>query len=601
VPGSAVDHYLAELFDDCRRIDSGTVADYIPELAKADPSWFAIALATTDGHVYAVGDVDIEFTIQSISKPFLYGAALDIHGVEHVLEHVGVEPTGNAFNAIAVDEHTRRPFNPMVNAGAIVTTGLVPGADAADREDRVLATLSSFAGRALRIDDRVHESERSTGDRNRAMAYLMRSFGMLDDVEATLDLYFRQCSTLVTCRDLALMAATLACSGVHPLTGEQVLGEANVERVLSIMSSCGLYDFAGEWGYTVGLPAKSGVSGGVLAVLPGQLGIAVFSPPLDARGNSVRGIAACARISRDLELHTQRPRPRTGTAVRRSYTVADVRSLRVRPPDDVATLEAHGSRIAVFELQGDLLFASAEPVHRAVAAAVGEADFVVLDLRRVGRVDGPAGRILVGLVLEMEHAGTTVVLAHTTPGDTRIAGLLEATAVRCSPSTDAALEWCEDVLLAAQPVRPPVAGLADQPLLHGVDPDALGALEAVIEARRLDAGDLAVHEGDAADAVYFVRAGLVRVELPLPDGTSRRVAVFGPGVSFGEAALLDEGVRSADVRAEEPSEVGVLTLVALDDVAARHPELRGQLMRNLARMLADRLAGANAQLRALDH
>jgi glutaminase len=595
---SAVDTYLAALFDECHAIDDGTVADYIPELGKADPSWFAIAIATTDGHVYEVGDTNRSFTIQSISKPFVYGAALDIHGVSGVLERVGVEPTGNAFNAIAVDEETRRPFNPMVNAGAIVTTGLMPGDDTADREDRLLATLSSFAGRDLDVDEAVYASERGTGDRNRAMAYLMRSFGMVDHVEQVLDLYFRQCSTLVTCRDLATMAATLACSGINPTTRERVLGETNVERVLSIMSSCGMYDYAGEWGYTVGLPAKSGVSGGILAVLPGQLGIAAFSPPLDRRGNSVRGIEVFTRISRDLELHTQRARPRAGSAIRRSYRGNDVRSLRVRPPADVSALTAHGERIAVFELQGDLLFASTEPVHRAIAAVSGECDLIVLDLQRVRTIDLPASRILRGIVLGFEGVGATVLLAHAAPSDPRLRPLVESTAVRCFETTDDALQWCEDVVLGDAPAVASAA-LTDQPLLRAIDPLVLTAIDATIERRRFEPGELVVHEGDTADAIYFVLSGAVGVHLPLDDGTTCRIASFGPGVSFGEAALLDERVRSADVRVEEPTELGVLTLGAIDAIVVDHPALRAQLFHNLAQMLAGRLQGANAQLRAL--
>ena len=447
----------------------------------------------------------------------------------------------------------------------------------------------------------MYESERSTGDRNRAMAYLMRSFDMLDDVDATLDLYFRQCSTLVTCRDLALMAATLASSGVNPVTGERVLGESNVERVLSIMSSCGLYDFAGEWGYTVGLPAKSGVSGGVIAVLPGQLGIAVYSPPLDGRGNSVRGIAACARISRDLELHTNRARPRSGSAIRRSYDATSVRSLRLRPPHDVGALDAAGHRIAVFELQGELLFGSTEPVHPEVLAVAGHVDFVVLDVRRVGVVNAPAIRILIGLARELERAGVTLVLGYVSQHDARFVPLLDATSIGCFESTDAALEWCENAVLGGDTTGETAAQLADQPLLRGLDPAELEAVAAAVEHRNLSPGDMALREGSSADAVFFVLSGAVAVELRRNDGAVQRLAAFGAGVSFGEAALLDERARSADVRVEQPTEVAVLSLEQLDALAAAHPDLWPRLYRNLAQMLADRLRSANAQLRALSH
>ena len=600
VAGAAIEQFLGDLLADCRAITDGTVADYIPELAKADPSWCGIALATTDGYVYEVGDCDREFTIQSISKPFVYGAALDLLGVDAVLEHVGVEPTGNAFNAIAVDERTRRPFNPMVNAGAIVTTGLIPGDYLVDREHRIVDILSSFAGHDLDVDERVYESERSTGDRNRAMAYLMRSFDMLDDVSATLDLYFRQCSTLVTCRDLAVMAATLACSGVNPVTDERVLSVANVERVLSVMSSCGMYDFAGEWGFTVGLPSKSGVSGGVLAVLPGQLGLAVFSPPLDEHGNSVRGIHACTRISRELELHTQRPRPRVAHAIRRSYRGDEVRSLRVRPPSESAALDAEGRRIAVFELQGDLMFASAEQVHRLVVDTASDAEMVVFDLHRVRNVDDPGARILGALTQTLESRGSVIAFAHATPTDPRLVGVLDGTAVQCFDTTPAAIEWCEDRLLEA--VQPTASGAAlrDQPLLRGLDDDTLAAIHDVVLVRTFGTGEVVVREGEAADAIYFVLSGTVCVQLRLDDGSARQVAAFSSGMSFGESALLDERVRTADVVVEEPAEIAVLVLGDLDELLDSRPELAAQLYRNVAQMLAARLNRANNQLRALD-
>jgi glutaminase len=588
------------LLAECREISDGGVADYIPELAKADPSWCGIALATTDGHVYEVGDTDRLFTIQSISKPFVYGAMLDLLGVDAVLDRVGVEPTGNAFNAIAVDEKSRRPFNPMVNAGAIVTTGLVPGDDPQDRAQRILEILSSFAGRDLEIDDDVYESERSTGDRNRAMAYLMRSFDMLDDPESTLDLYFRQCSALVTCRDLALMAATLACSGRHPVTRERVLSDANVERVLSVMSSCGMYDFAGEWGYTVGLPSKSGVAGGIVAVLPGQLGVAVFSPPLDERGNSVRGIHACTRISRELELHTQRPRPRVGSAIRQTYRASTVRSLRVRPPDEHRVLDAEGQRVAVFELQGDLMFTSTEPVHRAVCEIADDVDVVIFDFRRVHDIDRPAAEILGALAQDLVDRGRSVVLAHERAIGPMLTKTLATTHVEHFDDVSSALEWCEERLLASLHESVEHGSLREQPLLAGLDEVALGAIEARVEVTTHAAGERIVHEGDAADAIFFVLAGTVRVELPLPDGTARQVASFARGMSFGEAALLEEGKRTADVVVEHDAEIAVLTIADLRDLMADHPSITTDLYRNHAQMLAARLASANAQIRALD-
>ena len=300
---SPVQQYIDRLYRAHRHLGGGDVATYIPELGKADPDWFAIAIATMDGQVYAAGDLDVQFTIQSISKPFVYGIALDDRGTEFVLERVGVEPTGDPFNSITVDEESNRPFNPMVNAGAIATTGLLRGATAEAQWQRIASGFAAFTGSPMTVDESVFHSENATGDRNRAIAYLMRNFGMIDgDVDDVLELYFRQCSLLVTATDLAIAAATLAAGGRNPVTGQRALKEHHVANVLSVMQTCGMYDFAGSWTYDVGLPAKSGVSGGVIAVLPGQLGIAVFSPPLDKRGNSVRGIEVCRRIVRDFDL-----------------------------------------------------------------------------------------------------------------------------------------------------------------------------------------------------------------------------------------------------------------------------------------------------------
>lgn len=285
-------------------VDEGKVADYIPELAKADRRWFGIAIATADGQVFEVGDCKQLFTIQSISKPFVYGLALEDHGLEHVLSRIGVEPTGEAFNAIVLDETSNRPFNPMVNAGAIATADLIKGKDFPERVGRLLAMFSKYCGRDVYIDNSVFMSERLTGHRNRAIGHLMLNFGMVgEQVADSLELYFQQCSALVNCRDLALMGATLANGGVNPVTKAQAIPQPYVKHLLSIMLSCGMYDYAGEWAYRVGIPSKSGVGGGIVGVIPGQFGIGVFSPPLDAKGNSVRGILACRELSERFGLH----------------------------------------------------------------------------------------------------------------------------------------------------------------------------------------------------------------------------------------------------------------------------------------------------------
>jgi glutaminase len=227
-----------------------------------------------------VGDCKQLFTIQSISKPFVYGLALEDHGLEHVLKKVGVEPTGEAFNAIVLDEASNRPFNPMVNAGAIATADLIQGKDYPERVSRMLAMFGRYCGRDMCIDNTVFMSERVTGHRNRAIGHLMLNFGMVTDrIQDSLELYFQQCSVLVNSHDLAMIGATLANGGVNPVTGQRAIQQQYVKYLLSIMHSCGMYDYAGEWAYRVGIPAKSGVGGGIVAVVPGQFGIGIFSPP----------------------------------------------------------------------------------------------------------------------------------------------------------------------------------------------------------------------------------------------------------------------------------------------------------------------------------
>jgi glutaminase len=296
--------YLTDLHEKYQSLTDGAVADYIPELTLADPKWFGICAITNKGQEFEVGDCDKLFTIQSISKAFVYGLALEDCDREYVNSKVSVEPTGEAFNAIVLDEKTNRPYNPMVNAGAIATTDLIQGNSATERLKRILDMFRRYTGRELDINVPVFLSEKATGNRNRAIAYLMLNFGMIGDrLEETLDLYFQQCSIMINARDLGMMAATLANGGVNPVTEERALDERYVQDVISVMLTCGMYDYSGEWIYKVGMPAKSGVGGGITAVVPGKLGIGTFSPPLDAKGNSVRGIKVCEDLARDFGLH----------------------------------------------------------------------------------------------------------------------------------------------------------------------------------------------------------------------------------------------------------------------------------------------------------
>jgi glutaminase len=600
---SPVQRYIDGLHRAHRGIRSGEVASYIPELGTADPDWFAIAIATMDGQVYATGDTDVAFTIQSISKPFVYGMALDDRGVDFVLERVGVEPTGDPFNSIAVDEASNRPFNPMVNAGAIATSALVRGATADAQWNRIQSGFAAVTGRPLTVDDRVFASESATGDRNRAIAYLMRNFGMIDgDVEEVLDLYFRQCSLLVTCSDLAVAAATLAAGGRNPVTGQRALSPTHVAHVLSVMQTCGMYDFAGSWTYDVGLPAKSGVAGGVIAVLPGQLGIAVFSPPLDARGNSVRGIEVCRRIVRDFDLHPFRTKEVTDPGViGRRYDGRSVRSSRTLTVAECDAVDREGCRLEVFELQGRLVFAEAEAMLRTVLAVPASVDTVVLEGHRLAGVDPPAVPLLHGLARALRASGQSLALACFPPSDDSGKALvLDADRF---PDLDAALEWWEDQVLDAAlgPRDALVLPLEAQELLRGLSATVVAAIEAVCTVRELDRGAVLAREGDEAHAVYFLLSGRIGVRLRLDDGAhGGRLAAFGPGVAVGESALLESSTRSADLVVERPSIVAELRVDDLHVVEREHPGARATIYANLAQTLSDRLRRANQRIRALE-
>jgi glutaminase len=307
-PNTAIEPILRHVYEQARDDRSGALADYIPELAKVAPDGFGVAIATVRGQVHAIGDVDVPFTIQSISKALTFCMALELVGREAVFAHVGVEPSGDAFNAIEFDPHTRRPYNPMVNAGAITVAGILRDVLGGNAFEAVLERFSRAAGRALVLDEPVYRSEAATGHRNRAIAHLLLSVGALSEpVEPALDLYFRQCSIGVTARDLSLIGATLANLGEHPASGEQVFDPGAVRDTLAVMFTCGMYDYSGNWAYDVGVPAKSGVGGGVLGVVNRQLGIGTFSPRLDAKGNSVRGMASFRLLSDELGLHAFDP------------------------------------------------------------------------------------------------------------------------------------------------------------------------------------------------------------------------------------------------------------------------------------------------------
>lgn len=386
-----VQHYLDRIRAEQIELRDGALASYIPELSTVDPESFGLSLSTSDGYVYESGDTAVEFTIQSISKPFTYALALELIGQDAVDAKIGVEPSGEAFNEISVDNVTKTPKNAMINAGAIAAVSLVPGAGADERFDRILEFYSACAGRRLHVDMDVYGSEKATGNRNRAIAYMLASFGVLDDdPDEVLDVYFRQCSVRVTSTDLARMATTLARGGCNPMTGRRVIGAKVVRRTLSVMVTCGMYDATGDWVSAVGMPAKSGVGGGIVAVLPGQLGIGVYSPRLDARGNSVRGVEVCRNLSSQLGLHFLSVTRESSSTLRAVFEVSP--------------------GVRVYEVHGDLLFAGAEQVLRTAERDGDSYDVAVLDVTRVDDINDAARAMLTGMRANLAAAGKEAYL-----------------------------------------------------------------------------------------------------------------------------------------------------------------------------------------------
>jgi glutaminase len=606
-----VQDYLAELHARVSELTGGKPADYIPELGKADPALFGIAIATVDGQIYAVGDADVAFTIQSVSKPFMYGYALQRYGRAAVLKRVGVEPTGEAFNSIVLDEVMNRPFNPMVNAGAIAVAELMDGETQEARIATMLGLFSSLAGRKLGIDQAVFGSEQATGHRNRAIAYMMLNSAMIErDPNEVLDLYFRQCSVNVTCRDLAVMAATLANDGKNPLTAEAVFDVQYVRDMLSVMNSCGMYDYAGEWAYEVGMPAKSGVSGCIIAVIPGQIGICVFSPPIDSQGNSVRGIRVCQEISNEFELHAFNNRTNVRSVIRRDYRADLVRSNRLRTPDERKILAERGGTIAVLEAQGPLFFGSAEQLLRRLTQLAAEARYVVVDFKRVHLADTAARKLIVRATRAMAGGGTELLFASMAEDGPlgRLALDLAAPEnkhlVRMFRDTDAALEWCEDHLLAssAPSVNSTKFALSEINLFKGLKPEECRLVESIVQPLVFEKGDVIIREGAEANLFFVLARGTVSVQIRVPGQGERRkrVASIGPGLSFGEMALLDGGKRSADIVADERVICYGLRVEQLHELTAEHPNIMITILSNLTREFSERLRHANEEIGVLE-
>ncbi len=605
-----IEDYLAELHARVSKLEGGAPADYIPELGKVDPNLFGIAIATVDGQLYSVGDAYTPFTIQSVSKPFMYGYALQHHGRAGVLKRVGVEPTGEAFNSIVLDEAANRPFNPMVNAGAISVAEMMQGDTQKQRIANMLDLFSSLAGRDLDIDEAVFASELATGHRNRAIAYMMLNTAMIErDPNEVLDLYFRQCSVNVTASDLAIMAATLANDGRNPLTDHAIFDAQYVRDMLTVMNSCGMYDYAGEWAYEVGMPAKSGVSGCIIAVIPGQIGICVYAPPIDTQGNSLRGIRVCQEISNEFQLHAFNNRTNVRSVLRRDYRADLVRSNRLRTLEERTILTEEGRKISVLEAQGALFFGSTEQLLRRLSHLAQDSKYVIIDFKRVHLADASACKLIVRAVRSMAKSGAELVFASIA-ADGPLERLTRALAeteeghrLRQFRDADVALEWCEDQLLAGSGSSVGTKfSVSEINLFKGLTAEECRLVESIIRPLVFDKGDVIMREGDPAKLFFVLARGTVSVEIKVHGKGERRkrVASIGPGLTFGEMALLDGGKRSADVIANERVICYGLGVEELHELSADHPNIMITILSNLTREFSERLRHANEEISVLE-
>lgn len=608
---SPIQDYLREVHTRHAAHHEGHVATYIPELAKANPDWFGICLVTTDGHVYEVGDSRQNFTIQSISKPFVYGLALEDNTRAEVLKKISVEPTGEAFNAISLEPGTGRPRNPMINAGAIAAAGLIAGKQPQTRLRRMLDMFSSYAGEEVALDEPVYRSESETGHRNRAIGHMLRNFDILTEPpDPVVDLYFKQCSVSVNCRNLAVMAATLANRGTNPITGRQAIRGEYVESVLSVMGSCGMYDYAGEWLYRVGMPAKSGVSGGIIAVLPGQLGIAVFSPRLDKHGNSVRGLKVCDDLSRYFDLHLFNTPHASKSVIRLKFTAAEVNSNRMRTAKEAETLRVHGGAIRVFQLQGNLVLSTTEVVVHDVMSALAGLDDVILDFKHALSVNESASRLFYQLLLKLDEQGKRVVFTNFNHAPqlrrfmkVKLKDRFDALFLTFDDNDDA-LEWCENRLLAekiASRVTDHEVKPADYELFADLTATEVAAVHALFERRKFKRGTVIVQVGAPAGELYFLVHGQTSATLQRSSGTMKRLGTFSPGMAFGEMAILGQTPRSASVTADTDVECDLLTLEDFERLSQSHPRIKLVLLRNLALGLSRNLRKRNQEFSVFDY
>jgi glutaminase len=488
-----------------------------------------------------------------------------------------------------------------VNAGAIACSGLIYEAKGDGAFEYIRHALGRFAGRELDVDDAVYSSESLTGDRNRAIGYLLRTNAVIkDNVVSVLEVYFRQCAILVNARDIAVMAATLANRGVNPVTGEQVMTPYAISRTLSVMTSSGMYDYAGEWIYRVGIPAKSGVGGGILAALPARIGLGSYSPKLDKHGNSVRGIKVCEALSAHYDLHMLNRSDNARNSIIADYDIGENPSRRSRRPHEQTILAAHHQDVRVIELMGTLSLSNVDYVARQLVARP-RPQFVIFDFRRVTSMTPAGARLLAEEFQELAAYRVTVIVSGIKRAAAEWQPIAERTAdlanMRYYFLLDAAIEWAEDQVVFRHGGSIDffeTTELSEQPLLAGLTDEELADLASLGSIKIYQPGEKIIATGDPASSLFFLRSGVVHVTLP--DGI--RLATLTAGMAFGEMALL-ESRRSADVIADMAATAFEVPLRDFERFRGKHPRAGERIMRNLAQLLADRLILANAKVNLL--
>ena len=594
-----LDIFLKNIYSNVLLNKSGKTADYIPELSRANPDQFGVALASSDGYIHEIGDSLQEFTIQSISKAFAYSLALELVGEKEVNKIIGVEPSGEAFNSIRF-QNDNRPFNPMINAGAIACTALICSVEKSKAFKKIQKIMSDFAGRNLSLDEKVFKSENATGDRNRAIAWLLKNNKIIKtNVEQSLVTYFKQCSLLVSARDLATMGATLACNGINPVTKKRVISVENALKTMSIMVSSGMYDYSGEWVYRVGFPAKSGVGGGIIAALPSQFGLGTFSPPLDRQGNSVRGIEVCKRISSYYNLHILEIEGNIKDSIVASYNLQNIRSSTERKEKNIKILEKFGAKAHVYELAGSINFMSVDYIVRRLQE-LDEKEVIILSMRKVSQLSSGADKLLDAFIQTLNSLSTKIIFSDIEFNSqtwNKIFGSLgnmEDNKTRLFENNNEAIRWVEDFLIQKYSTDEKVninENLKEQFLFKALSNSDLDFLKERMIEKKFKKNVKIISKGDEADGIYFLQSGKVDIAI----NVQKSLTTLNAGTCFGEFALIEpKSKRSANVITLTECTCFYLPLKILDSIQQSRKKIIETLLKNLALLLIKRLKDCNS-------